>query len=471
MTQKIVIDPVTRIEGHSKITITMDDRGKVDTAHFHITQYRGFEKFIHGRPFTEMPGLMGRICGICTISHSLASAKACDAVMAVGIPKTADKLRRLVNYASVLQSHALSFYHLSSPDFLLGMDSDPARRNIFGVIESHPQMAKDGVLLRRFGQQIVEWLSGKRVHTNWIVAGGVAQPMEEETRDSIIDGLPRAFEAIRRGLDYFKGVYRDYSAEIGVFGNYPSKYMGLVTPDGGLELYDGMVRVADENLIKVTEFAPAMYQKFIGEAVEPWSFLKFPYWLADGYPKGIYRVGPLGRLNVIDRIGTLMADNEFREFRQVADRSSCFSYHYARLIEILFALERIRELANDPSITDDHVRAFAGPNASEGVGITEAPRGTLIHHYEVDRNGMITDANLVVSTTHNNLAMNKAVAQVAKHYIRADKISEGALNRVEAVVRTFDPCLSCSTHADGSLALHVELRAADGTLLDEVYRD
>ncbi len=473
MAKLITIDPITRIEGHSKITIQLDDSGRVEDARFHVTQYRGFEKFIEGRPFYEMPSLMGRICGICTISHELASAKACDAIMAVQIPPTAHKLRQVLNLASILQSHALSFFYLSSPDFLLGMESDPAKRNIFGLLEKYPAVARDGVKLRAFGQQVIEWMAGKRLHPTWVVPGGVASPLTEEVRTRILGLIPEMIALIQRNIDWFKRAMDSYKEEIRSFGNFPSMFMGLIGKDGSLELYDGMIRLVDERG-KVLEdgFAAEDYRDYIGEAVEPWTFTKFPYYLPRGYPEGMYRVGPLARLNIIDKVGTPRADQEWAEFRTL-DRTvvlSSFYFHYARLVECLHCVEKIGQILEEPNITHTRVRAFAAPNHSSGKGVVEAPRGTLIHHYRVDMQGRITWANLIVSTTHNNLAMNRAVKQVAHRYVDGGHLTEGMLNRVEAVIRTFDPCLSCSTHAQNELALHVQLLGPDGKVLDEARR-
>lgn len=473
MAQQIVIDPVTRIEGHSKITIQLDDNGRVEDARFHVTQYRGFERFVEGRPYYEMPGMMGRICGICTISHELASAQACDQILAVQIPETGRKLRVILNLASILQSHALSFFYLSSPDFLLGMESDPAKRSVFGLMQSHPEIARDGIRLRSIGQKIIEMMAGKRLHPTWVVPGGVRTPLPESVRDELLKLLPEASVIVRRNLDWFKRTLPSYNDEIRTFANFPTMFMGMVDDEGRLELYQGNLRVVDERgHIIENGFDPTHYQDYIGEAVEPWTYMKFPYFKAMGYPDGIYRVGPLARLNVIDACGTPQADQEWAEFRELGPRMilSSFYYHYARLIECLYTVERMEELLSEPGILDTRVRAFAGPNSGEGVGVTEAPRGTLIHHYRVDEQGRMTWANLVVSTTHNNLAMNRGVQQVAHRYVDGKKLTEGMLNRVEAVIRTFDPCLSCSTHAQNQYALHVELRGPDGELLDEAKR-
>jgi len=472
--RKITIEPVTRVEGHGKITIYLDEKGKVADAHFHVTQFRGFEKLCEGRPFYEMPSLMARICGICPVSHLVASAKACDSILATRIPPAAAKLRSLLNLAQILQSHALSFFHLSSPDLLLGMDSDPGKRNLFGVFEANPALARDGIRLRQIGQQVIEWTAGKRIHPAWVVAGGVSEPLAPETRHRILAMLPEALQIAQRTLDWFKGLLDEFREEIRTFANFPSLFMGLVNPAGELEHYNGTLRFVDSRGNIVADKLDVLnYQEYLGEAVEPFSYLKSPYYKSLGYPDGIYRVGPLARLNVIDRCGTSQADQEWAEFREL-DRGavlSSFYNHYARLLEVLYSIERMEQLLNDPEILSKHVRAFAGPNNMEGIGVSEAPRGTLIHHYRIDGNGLIVWANLIIATGHNNLALNRGVLQVARHFVNGEKLSEGMLNRVEAVVRTFDPCLSCSTHAVGQMALEVQLVAPDGTVLDELRRE
>ena len=469
----LTIEPVTRIEGHAKITLKQDSHGDIVDAHFHVTQVRGFEKFCEGRPFTEMPALMARICGICPVSHLIASAKACDAILAVKIPETAEKLRRIIHLAQFVQSHALSFFHLSSPDLLLGMDCDPAKRNILGILAANPEMARDGIRLRKFGQEIIELLGGKRIHPGWIVPGGVSEPLTIERRDQILKDLPEAKEMALRTLKWFKGTMEKFRPEIRTFANFPSLFMALANPQGALALYKGWMRFVDaDGNIVADHIDGTDYQHYIGEAVEPDSYLKSTYFKPMGYPEGMYRVGPLARLNMCKHIGTPLADEEFAEYRELERHSvwSSFYYHYARLIELLFAVERIELLLNDPEILSKHVRAFAGPNNYEGVGGAEAPRGTLLHHYKIDEDGLIISANLVIATGHNNLAINKGVLQVAKHFVKGSKIQEGMLNRVEAVVRAFDPCLSCSTHAAGQMALHIELVEEDGTVVDVMRR-
>ena len=472
--KRITIEPVTRIEGHAKITIQLDDQGKVADTRFQVTQVRGFEKFVEGRPFYEMPGITARICGICPVSHELASAKACDAIMAVRIPKTAHLLRELLHCAQFVQSHALSFFYLSSPDLLLGMDCDPATRNIAGVIEKFPDVARDGIELRKFGLQIVEGLAQERVHPSWVVPGGVNAPMTSALRDRILADLPGAFAITEHALSLLKSKLDALQEEIDFFGTDPTLYAALVDGKGQFQLYDGAIRFVDTNGDALQDaVAPEQYADFIGEASLRNSYLKAPYYKPNGYPAGVYRVGPLARLNVADHCGTPRADQELAEFQELQRTAvlSSFHYHHARLIEILYCVERIEQLLNHPEILSKHVRAVARPNAQEGVGVAEAPRGTLFHHYKIDDQGLMRWVNLIIATGQNNLAMNKSVLQVAKHFVKGDKLTRGMLNRVEAVIRAYDPCLSCSTHAVGHMALKIQLLAPDGALLDEVARN
>jgi len=473
MSQTITIDPVTRLEGHGKITIHLNGQGEVEDAQFHVTQVRGFEKFSEGRPFYEMPSLMARICGICPVSHLIASAKACEAIMSVRIPHTAAQLRRMLNLAQMVQSHALSFFHLSSPDLLLGMDSDPANRHIFGVAAARPDLGLAGIGLRRFGQHIIELLGNKRIHPGWVVPGGVTEPLSPSKRDEILAMLPEAYANVNLALTAYKQIADRFKQEISVFANFPSNYMGLINEDETIEFTDGTLRLIDpqgkiiEDGINATRFT-----EVIGEAVEPFSYTKFVYYKPLGYPAGSSRVGPLARLNIVKAIGTPLAEKEFAEYKQLSSGpiESSFFYHHARLVEALYGIEKIEQILADPQILDKHVRATAGVNRLEGAGQIEAPRGVLSHHYKVDENGKITWANLVVATGHNNNAMNKGVLQAAKAYVKDGKFTEGALNRVEAVIRTFDPCLSCSTHAFGQMPLVLSLISPDGEVVDQVVR-
>jgi NAD-reducing hydrogenase large subunit len=473
MGERIVIDPVTRIEGHAKISIYLDDAGEVSDARFHVAEFRGFEKFCEGRPFYEMAGITARVCGICPVSHLLASVKAGDQILAVAIPPAAEKLRRLLNLAQITQSHALSFFHLSAPDLLLGFESPPEKRNVFGLAAHHPDLVRGGIRLRQFGQEIIEALGGQKIHPAWVAPGGVRAPLSEERRDHLCQRLPEAWATAVKVLGLFKGLLDRYQEEAATFGNFPSLFMGLVAEDGTWEHYGGRIRLVDSQGQVVSDrLEPACYQEFLGEAVESWSYLKSPYYRPLGYPEGMYRVGPLARLNLCARMGTPAADRELTEFRQRAGgtANASFFYHYARLIEILTALERIEQLLEDPDVMSGHFRARAGVNRREGVGVSEAPRGTLFHHYQVDEHGLIQKVNLIIATGQNNLAMNRTVAQIARRYVRGPKVPEGMLNRVEAGIRAFDPCLSCSTHAFGQMPLLVELVASDGRVLDRVCR-
>jgi NAD-reducing hydrogenase large subunit len=473
MSRTITIDPVTRIEGHGKITIYMNDAGEVADAHFHVTQLRGFETFAEGRPFREMPGLMARICGICPVSHLVASAKACDELLAVRIPETAITLREILNLAQMIQSHALSVFYLSAPDLLLGMDADPNTRNIIGMMSENPELARNGVRLRQFGQQVIERLSGKRIHPNWVVAGGVSDPLTPEARDQILGEIAEVKAIAQKSLAWFIPLIDQFRDEIRVFANFPTMYMGLINPtDGSLAHYEGVLRIIDADGNHVIDVEPSKYMDLIGEAVEDHSYLKSPYYKPIGYPDGAYRVGPLARLNMATRAGTPLADEALKEYQSLdwEERQSSFYFHYTRLIEILYGIEKIEELLNTPDILNTHVQSLANVNAYEGVGISEAPRGTLLHHYRVDENGLVTWANLIIATGHNNLAMDRGVLQTAREFVHGEDIQEGMLNRVEAVIRTFDPCLSCSTHAIGQMPLHIELTAPDGTVLKQVTR-
>jgi NAD-reducing hydrogenase large subunit len=422
-----------------------------------------------------MAGITARICGICPVSHLLASAKTGDKILSVKVPPAGEKLRRMMNLAQFTQSHALSFFHLSSPDFLLGWDSDPATRNVFGLMAANPDLARAGIRLRQFGQQIIELLGARKIHAAWTVPGGVRSPLSEEGRTWIRERLPESFQTTELALNLCKSLLDKFTTETQTFGQFSSLFMGLVASDGGWEHYGGHLRFMDsEGKIVADGLNEDNYQEFLGEAVENWSYLKFPYYKPWGYPDGIYRVGPLARVNVCDRMGVPQADVELQEFRQRAGgrmATSSFFYHYARLLEILASLELIQQLVEDPDIVSKRCRADAGVNQWEAVGVSEAPRGTLFHHYRVDENGLIKKVNLIIATGQNNLAMNKTVTQIAKHYIHGNDISEGFLNRVEAGIRCFDPCLSCSTHAVGQMPLNIELIAADGTIVNQIYRE
>jgi NAD-reducing hydrogenase large subunit len=473
--KEIIINPVTRIEGHAKVTILLNEDSTVKEARFNVIDFRGFEKFSEGRPYYEMPKITSRACGICPVSHLLASAKACDEIVSIKPPRSAVLLRRLMHKGQMIQSHALNFFHLSAPDFLLGMDYDPEKRNVFGLIQKNPELAKQGIRLRKFGQEIIENVSGKKIHSSdWIVPGGAAWPLTQQRRDAMLSGVPEALTTTLNTINLFKSWLSGCKEEVESYGDFPSYYMGLVTKDGGLEFYDGNIRVMDsKGKIVTDQLDPDRYCEYIGEAVEPWSFMKFPYYKPLGYPDGMYRVGALARLNISSHCGTPLADQELKEFKKKGKNGvvqSTFYYHYARLIETLYSIERVKQILEDPEILSERVCSKAYVNSSEGVGVAEAPRGTLIHHYKVDSQGIIQKVNMIIATEHNNLAYNKAVTQVAQKYVKAEKLQEGMLNRVESVIRSFDPCLSCATHMVGQMPLDIELRSSAGALLDRKVR-
>lgn len=470
----IKINPVTRIEGHAKISLFLDDKGEVSEAQFHVDEFRGFEKFCEGRMFTEMPVIVPRICGICPVSHSLASAKACEAIMRVAIPDTAVLLRRVIQLGQQVSSHALSFFYLSAPDMLLGWDSDPALRNVVGLAAKFPDVAKRAIRLRKFGQEISQHITGKKIHTAGIVGGGVADPLKAESRKAMLEWIPEGLETTLIGIDLLKKYIDANKKEVESFSITPTNYMGLVGPDGTHELYDGKMRWVDaDGKIIVDQIPGSEYLNNIAEMPVAFSYLKHTFYKPLGYPKGTYRVGPLGRLNVASRMKTPKAQKEFENFKSLGRGRAVhgtFYYHYARLIELLAAIEEIEFLLNDDRIMGTDVRAFSNRNKDEGIGVVEAPRGTLFHHYKVDESGKLLKVNLVVATIQNNISMNQSVLDVARQYVHGTDVKEGALNRVEAAIRCYDPCLSCSTHAIGSMPLILEIMDLAGNVLRTVER-
>ena len=478
MQRLTVIDPVSRIEGHAKITIKLAEDGTVADTRFHVTEFRGFEEFCVGRTIWEMPSLTARTCGICPVSHLLASAKAGDEVMGVTIPANAERLRRVANLGQIVQSHALSFFHLSSPDLLLGWDADPGTRNVFGLIDAEPELARGGIRLRSFGQRVIEAIAGRKVHAPGIVPGGVAEPMTEETRATLLDGLDEAFETATMALDLFVGILDRFDREVQAFGKFPSLYLGLANGTGTWEYYDGHLKVIDnDGAVVADDVAFADYRTIVGESSNKDSYLKSPYFRPavtsdDDVTAGMYRVGPLARLNLAERMGSPAADAALSEFKEraggVADSS--FFFHYARLIEILAGTEQMRTFLENDDILDTNVRSRAGVNRRHAVGVSEAPRGTLFHEYHTDANGLLEQVNMIIATGQNNLAMNATVHSIAREYIDGPVIPEPILNRLEAGIRAFDPCLSCSTHALGQMPMVVTLEGADGERLCERIR-
>jgi NAD-reducing hydrogenase large subunit len=474
MTQKITIEPVTRIEGHAKVTIHMSEDGRVVRAYMHVNEFRGFEKFCEGRLYFEMPQITPRICGICPVSHHLAAAKAGDALTGQTPPRPASLLRELMHMGQIVQSHGMHFFELAGPDLLLGFDAAPEMRNVVGLIGANPELTVKAVQLRKFGQQIIKTLGGRKIHPVFAVAGGVNKALTLEERDSILVDVDQAIGTLKIGLQIIKDWAEKNMDDINKFAVFPTGYLGLTTPDNRLELYDGNVRLIDRDGVELERFPIADYLDYIQEHVEPWSYLKFPYYKKMGYPNGVYRVGPLGRLNIAEKIDTPLANEELKLFKSLNDGKpveNTLYYHYARLIEALFAIERIRVLCEDPDILSTDILNTHQNYTGHGVGVIEAPRGTLIHDYTADENGMLTRVNLIVSTGHNNWAMSNAVESVAKTYVKGPAVQEGMLNRVEAAIRAYDPCLSCSTHAIGQMPIQLDIFAADGTLVKTIKRD
>lgn len=473
MSRQVTIDPVSRIEGHAKITLQLDDAQRVVQARFHVAEFRGFERFCEGRPFWEMPGLTARICGICPVSHVLASAKTGDGLLGVAIPPAAIKLRRLMNLGQIVQSHALSFFHLSAPDLLLGWESPPAQRNVFGLMAAAPELARGGIRLRQFGQDLIERLGGKKIHPAWAVPGGVRSGPTRDDCAALAARLPEMLRVVEGALELWQKFLASERQEVAHFGDFPTLYLGLVGRDGSWEHYDGELRLIDSaGHVLEGEIDPLRYAELFAEHVEPDSYLKSPYYRPWGCERGVYRVGPLARLNLCTQMGTPRAEAHYHVFREFGARpvQSSFMYHGARLIEILCALELVGELLDDPELHAERLRAHAGVNRERSVGVSEAPRGTLFHDYTVDAQGKLVRVNFIIATGQNNLAMNRTVLQLAQRHLSGRQITEPLLNRIEAGIRAYDPCLSCSTHALGQMPLEVRLLDAAGCEVDRRQR-
>jgi len=468
--RRVAIDPVSRVEGHGKVTLLLDEAGHVKEARLHIVEFRGFEKFIQGRPYWEVPVMVQRLCGICPVSHHLAAAKALDPVVgALRITPTAEKIRRLMHYGQILQSHALHFFHLSSPDLLFGFESPVQQRNIVGVAAAHPEVARQGVLLRKFGQEVIRITAGKRVHGTGAVPGGVNKSLTAAERDTLLADADQMIAWSRDAVHLARRLHESDRALYDEFGLFRSHLFSLVRADGAMDLYDGHLRLRDARGHIVKDAIPcADYEQHIVEEVKPWSYMKFPFMQDLGPLKGWYKVGPLARVQNCDFIPSARAEIERQAFIAHGEGEPVhapLAYHWARMIEMLHAAEVIRDLLDDPDLLSGP-RMNEGVKGREGVGIVEAPRGTLIHHYRVGEDDLVSYCNLIVSTTHNNQAMNEAVRQVARRYLDGRQLTEGLLNHIEVAIRAFDPCLSCATHALGKMPLAVELLAADGSLAD-----
>ncbi len=472
--KRVVIEPVTRVEGHGKVTLLLDGNNRVHQARFHIVEFRGFEKFIQGRPYWEVPVLVQRLCGICPVSHNLAASKALDMIVGATLTPTAEKLRRLMHLGQILQSHALHFFYLASPDLLFGFDSEAGRRNVVGVAAAYPEIARQGVALRKYGQEVIRLASGKRVHGTGAVPGGMNKNLSRQERDTLLADIDQIIAWSQGAVALIRKIHGARPDYYNGFGFYRSSFMGLVRADGALDLYHGGLRARDEHGQSIFDHVDySHYWDYIHEEVKPWSYMKFPFIRSRGREEGWYRVGPLARVNNCDFIPTPLAEAERQAFKAEGDGTvtqATLSYHWARMIEMLHAAEAIRELLLDDDLSgDDLVRT--GTRALRGVGVIEAPRGTLIHHYRINEDEQIVRANLIVSTTHNNHAMNEAVRQVALQYLDGQELTEGLLNHIEVAIRAFDPCLSCATHAVGKMPLEVELLDAGGTVVSQLTRN
>ena len=479
MSQKITIEPVTRVEGHGKVTIHLDDQNNVTRTRLHIVEFRGFERFVQGRPYWEAPVLVQRLCGICPVSHHLAAAKALDVIVGAGtgegLTPTGEKMRRLMHYGQMFQSHSLHFFHLASPDLLLGIDADPAIRNIIGIAIYHRDLAIQGVMMRKFGQEIIAATAGKKIHGTGAIPGGINKHLSVDERDHFLKGpdpmnIDKMIDWSLAAIDFFKTYYKKNKEFIDSFARFPSNHLSLVRKDGALDLYHGVLRAIDTDGKKIlNDIDYQYYTDYIEEEVKSWSYMKFPYLKELGPQKGWYRVGPLARMNTCDFIPTPLAQKEFEEFKSLTNgkpNNHCMHYHYARLIEIIHSAEEIKKLLNDPDLLQGPL-VVKGTKKDEGIGLIEAPRGTLFHHYKINENDQIKMANLIVSTTNNNEPMNQSVNYVAKSWMNGKtQITEPMMNAVEVAIRAYDPCLSCATHALGQMPLDISLYDKDNNLLD-----
>jgi NAD-reducing hydrogenase large subunit len=467
-TRKIVIDPVTRVEGHGRVTLHMNQNNELEEARLHIVEFRGFERFVQGRPYWEAPVLVQRLCGICPVSHHLCAAKAIDEIVGMSdetLPETARQMRRLMHYGQVLQSHALHYFYLAAPDLLLGVESDPLLRNVVGLAAQEPEIARKGILIRKFGQEIIKATAGKKIHGISAVPGGIHKNLSLAEIDIFLNGqtVPRVSEIIdwlEQMIAHYKNYALSHRSWIHQFAKAPGFSTSLIGKDGALELYHGALRSLDENGKKILDDLNYHdYVDFYAEEVKEWSYMKFPFLKSHGSKEGAMKVGPLARIINCDFISTPRAQKALEDYRSENGRFSTvlLNYHWARLIEMLHCAELIQDLLQNPILQGKEL-IKTRQHHDVGIGFLEAPRGTLIHHYQVAESGEIKKCNLIVSTTHNNQAMNESVKQVAKRIMTGhEQITEGMLNQIEVAIRAYDPCLSCATHAVGKMPLKIEL--------------
>ncbi len=470
--KRVYIEPVTRVEGHGKVSIYLDDDNNVTQARMHVVEFRGFERFVQGRPYWEVPSMIQRLCGICPVSHHLCAAKAMDIIVgATQLSPVAEKMRRLMHYGQTYQSHALHFFHLSSPDLLFGFDADPAIRNVIGVATKFPELGVQAIKMRAYGQEVIKATSGKRIHGTGAVPGGINKNLAIEERDNLLKDIDQMMAWGESAVKIAKDYTVDNLEMLAPFGSFDSNHGAITQADGTLDLYDGKFTVIDSVGNKILDqMDPMNYVDHIQEEVRDWSYMKFPFLRSIGPENGWYRVGPLSRINICTRIDTPKAEAARQEFMAVTDgkpNNITMAYHWARMIELLHSIEKIEELLNDPDLQGTDL-VVKGERQEEAVGVIEAPRGTLWHHYKVNDRDQVTMANLIVSTTQNNEPMNRSVQKVAQDHISGKaEITEGMLNRIEVAIRAYDPCLSCATHALGHMPLEVELIGADGELIEK----
>ena len=470
--KRVCIEPVTRVEGHGKVTLLLDEDNHIKQARLHIVEFRGFEKFIQGRPYWELPVLVQRLCGICPVSHHLAAAKATDQLVGVDtLTPTAEKVRRLMHYGQTLQSHALHFFHLSSPDLLFGFDDAVRHRNIVGVIQDYPEIATQGVLLRKYGQEVIRVTAGKRIHGTGAIPGGVNKAVSPEERDYLLTDIRQMIQWAQGAVGLMRRVYLDNAEYHQAFGRVDANTLCMVRADGAFDIYHGGLRARTpdgDTLFDHVDYRD--YEQRLREEVKPWSYMKFPFIAELGPEHGWYRVGPLARVNNCDRFDTPLAEAERQRFVAVGEgrpQQAALAYHWARLIELLYCAEAIEALLHDPDIGGTELQA-SGDMRPKGIGVVEAPRGTLFHHYEIDADGLVTRANLIVSTTNNNQVMNESIRQVATEYLNGQELTEPLLNQIEVAIRAYDPCLSCATHAVGKMPLELTLVDSAGLVVDRL---
>lgn len=471
---RIVIEPLTRVEGHGKVTLLQDENQQITQARLHIGEFRGFEKFIQGRPYWELPVLVQRLCGICPVSHHLAAAKATDMLVgATELTPTAEKVRRLMHFGQTMQSHALHFFHLCSPDLLFGFDDEIRHRNIVGVIEDHPDIAKQGVLLRKYGQEVIRVTAGKRIHGTGAIPGGVNKSLSGEEVSFLMKDIDQMIQWAVDAVALIKRIFFQHLDYHLAFATINSNMLSLTGKNGAFDIYHGALRATDhQGKIIFDQVKSSQYQNYLKEGIKNWSYMKFPFIQSIGAEDGWYRVGPLARVNHCDFFATPLAEKERQEFKAIGNGEpvqSTLAYHWARLIELLHCTEAIKVLLDDPDISGRNL-INKGEMTNTGIAVLEAPRGTLLHHYEIDDDGIVTKANLIVSTTNNNQAMNESIRQVASHYLSGNQLTEPLLNQIEVAIRAYDPCLSCATHAMGKMPLEISLFDDNNRLVDRLEK-